>query len=59
MPFEVFGDYLAVFLLNVDEPVVFVLKNEETAELYRKKFIYQWENAIVPPQLRDRDQPGR
>lgn len=54
VPFEVFGQHLAVFLLSVDEPVVFVLRNKEIADLYRKKFIEQWENAIVPPELRER-----
>lgn len=48
LPFEVFGDYLAVFFLT-EEPVVFVFKNKETADMYRAIFLHQWDKAIVPP----------
>ena len=51
IPFEVFGEYLAIKLLFLDEPIIFLIKDQKTADLYREKFILQWDNAIIPPQF--------
>lgn len=48
VPFQVFGNYLAIKLLFLDEPIIFLIHHEETAELYRKKFLEQWDRAIIP-----------
>jgi transcriptional regulator with XRE-family HTH domain len=49
IPFEVFGDYLAIKLF-LDEPIIFLIKNKKTADLYREKFIRLWENSIIIPE---------
>lgn len=54
VPFEVFGNYLAIKLLFLDEPIIFLIHHKETAELYRKKFLEQWDRAIVPSQFNGR-----
>ncbi len=48
IPFQVFGDYLAIFLF-LDEPIIILIKNKESAELYRGKFLLQWDDATIPP----------
>ena len=49
--FEVFGDYLGIKLFFPDEPIIFLIKNKEAADLYREKFLLQWEKSISIPQL--------
>lgn len=44
-PFYVFGDYLAICLF-LDEVMIFLIKDKSCAELYRKKFLSQWDLAI-------------
>ena len=49
IPFEVFGDYLAIKLLFMDEPIIFLIRNKNTADLYREIFLKLWENSTKPP----------
>ena len=45
VPFYVFGDYLAVILF-LDEACIFLMKDKDAADLYREKFLQQWDEAI-------------
>ncbi|MEZ5814226.1 MAG: helix-turn-helix transcriptional regulator [Alphaproteobacteria bacterium] len=47
IPFEVFGDTLSIKLF-FDEPIIFVIKNKQAANLYREKFLKQWEKSLLP-----------
>jgi transcriptional regulator with XRE-family HTH domain len=47
VPFHVYGDRLSVFLF-LDEPIIISLKNQSAADIYREKFLQQWDKAITP-----------
>lgn len=46
-PFYVFADYLAIIIM-IDEPMIILIKNQKVADLYREKFLIQWESAKKP-----------
>lgn len=46
-PFYVFGDYLGIILM-IDEPMIILIKNRKVADLYREKFLIQWDSAKKP-----------
>ncbi len=49
VPFYVFGNYLGIIFF-IEEPTVILIKNQNVADLYRKKFLIQWKGAKTPPQ---------
>ena len=44
VPIYVFGDYIAIMLF-LDEVCIFLIEDKDAAELYRQKFLEQWEVA--------------
>lgn len=51
IPFQVFGNYLAIKLLFLDEPLIFLIKSKKIADVYRESFVKQWSEAIIPPEM--------
>jgi transcriptional regulator with XRE-family HTH domain len=49
IPFYVFADKLAIILL-LDEPIVFLLEDKISAQIYKEKFLAQWKKSKKPPQ---------
>ena len=45
IPFFVYGDILSVILF-MDEPIIFSIKDEKAATLYKNKFLDLWDNAL-------------
>lgn len=46
-PFYVFGDYLGIIIM-LDKPMIVLIKNKKAADLYREKFLIQWDSAKKP-----------
>jgi transcriptional regulator with XRE-family HTH domain len=47
IPFYVFANKLAI-ILWLDEPLVFLIENNEASSIYREKFSVLWDNAKIP-----------
>lgn len=45
IPFHVYGDRLSVILF-LEEPIIISVKNQRAADLYKEKFIQQWDKAM-------------
>lgn len=51
VPFHVYDDRFSIFLF-LDEPIILSVRDREAADVYREKFLHQWEIALPIPKTK-------
>lgn len=48
VPFYIYGDKTALIMFKDEDVTIYIIKNAEVAESFRRTFTVLWKNACIP-----------